>query len=309
MRSPPNIIFGALAVALASCAPAADLLESGINRVRADAPPQHDTATAAAGRALHAQLFVADLHADTLLWRRALDEPVSRGHVDLQRLGEGNVALQAFTIVTSAPTPSGGCIAANGFDLIGPLLWIQRWPMEVRHGLFDRAIHQIARLHAVDAAAGDAFQIIDGVEQLDALNIGGTVGGFIGLEGGHALEGRLENLDRLEAQGLRMFAPTHRFDNALGGASEGCGRTPTSPDGLPLSDFGVQAIRHAFTLNIAVDLAHASALVLRQSVGLALSARKPVVVSHTGFQGTHDQPRNMSDNDVKLVVMTMASSG
>ena len=46
---------------------------------------------------LHKKLLVADLHADSLLWDRDLMQRGSRGHVDIPRLIEGNVALQAFT--------------------------------------------------------------------------------------------------------------------------------------------------------------------------------------------------------------------
>lgn len=297
-----------LALTLAGCGPAADLIEGRINRVKVDIPPQYDKATAAAGRALHDRLFVADLHADALLWRRTLDQPVKRGHVDLQRLAAGNVALQAFTIVTKAPLERDGCIAADGFDPVGPLLWLQGWPADVRRSLFARATHQIDRLQTLDQVAGDAFRVIDSVDQLDVLTVDAStdapVAGFLGLEGGHALEGDADNLDRLEAKGLRMFAPTHRFDNELGGSSEGCGVTRETPKGKPLTDLGDTVMRRAFKLNIAVDLAHASPEVLRQSVGLALAAHKPVLVSHTGFFGSHPKRRNMTDEEVKLVVMT-----
>ena len=47
-------------------------------------------------KALHATLTIVDLHADTLLWKRNLLVRANRGHVDLLRLREGNVALQLF---------------------------------------------------------------------------------------------------------------------------------------------------------------------------------------------------------------------
>ncbi len=43
---------------------------------------------------LHRSLFVVDLHADTLLWDRDMIRRAGRGHVDLPRLIEGNVAPQ-----------------------------------------------------------------------------------------------------------------------------------------------------------------------------------------------------------------------
>jgi len=65
----------------------------------------HATPYAASDKArdLHRKLIVVDLHADSLLWDRDLMARNARGHVDLPRLLEGNVALQAFTIVTKVP--------------------------------------------------------------------------------------------------------------------------------------------------------------------------------------------------------------
>ncbi len=53
--------------------------------------------------ALHSRLFIANLHADSLLWNRDLLKRRNYGHVDLPRLIEGNVALQVFGVVTKSP--------------------------------------------------------------------------------------------------------------------------------------------------------------------------------------------------------------
>src|SRR5437899_2863840 len=49
---------------------------------------------------LHDKLFVADMHADALLWNRDLNEDSAIAHVDVPKLLRGNVSLQAFTVVT-----------------------------------------------------------------------------------------------------------------------------------------------------------------------------------------------------------------
>src|SRR5258706_3401940 len=54
--------------------------------------------------AVHRRMLVADMHADSLLLGRDLLERSSVGHVDLPRLREGNVAVQAFTVATQAPS-------------------------------------------------------------------------------------------------------------------------------------------------------------------------------------------------------------
>jgi len=54
-------------------------------------------------QSLHQSLAIADLHADSLLWKRDLTRFSKTGHVDLPRLQKGNVALQVFTAVTKSP--------------------------------------------------------------------------------------------------------------------------------------------------------------------------------------------------------------
>ena len=53
--------------------------------------------------ALHQQLLVGDLHADSALWGRDLLTRHRWGQVDLPRLIEGGAALQMFTTVTKSP--------------------------------------------------------------------------------------------------------------------------------------------------------------------------------------------------------------
>jgi len=52
---------------------------------------------------LHESLFIADLHSDSLLWKRNLLKRSRIGHMDLPRLREGNVALQVFSSTTKSP--------------------------------------------------------------------------------------------------------------------------------------------------------------------------------------------------------------
>src|SRR5258708_40300318 len=53
--------------------------------------------------ALHARLLVADLHADSLVWGRDLLPHGTRAHLDVPRLIEGGVALQASDVFTKTP--------------------------------------------------------------------------------------------------------------------------------------------------------------------------------------------------------------
>src|SRR5206468_12536938 len=52
---------------------------------------------------LHERLTIVDLHADSLLWGRDLLARGARGHVDVPRMVEGNLALQVFAVPTKVP--------------------------------------------------------------------------------------------------------------------------------------------------------------------------------------------------------------
>ena len=65
-------------------------------------------------RELHQRLFIVDLHADPLLWKRDLTERHDYGMVDLPRLQAGNVGMQVFGSVTK--TPRGQNYESNPSD-------------------------------------------------------------------------------------------------------------------------------------------------------------------------------------------------
>ncbi|MGY2847523.1 hypothetical protein ACVIWU_002598 [Bradyrhizobium sp. USDA 4509] len=83
-----------------------DRAQNRVQRVALDITP--------AATALQASLDVADMHADSLLWKRDLIARSDRGHIDLPRLIEGHYALQVFSSVTKSP--KGQNYDANGAD-------------------------------------------------------------------------------------------------------------------------------------------------------------------------------------------------
>src|SRR5262249_18989293 len=109
---------------------------------------------------LHKKLFIADLHADSLLWNRNLLERGTRGHVDIPRLVEGNVALQAFTVVTKTPRGLNYERNASNTDNITLLAIAQRWPMATWSSLTQRALYQAKKLHQVADRSQGKFVLI-----------------------------------------------------------------------------------------------------------------------------------------------------
>jgi len=247
--------------------------------------------------ALHASLVVGDLHSDTLLWHRSLRVRGNRGHVDLPRLREGNVAVQVFPAVTKAPLGQNyDSNSSQASDLVTLLAVVQRWPFRTWTSLFERAVYQAQRLQQFEAAAPDELRILRSSSDLEALlaqraSGASLVGGLLATEGLHPLEGELANVDRLFAEGYRMMGLQHFFDNALGGSLHG-------ESGAGLTDFGKQVIRHLDALEIVIDVAHSSPAVVDDV--LATTSR-PIVVSHTGIHSACPTARNIDDARMRAI--------
>ncbi len=250
--------------------------------------------------ALHAGLVVGDWHADSLLWKRDIAKRGTRGHVDIPRLIEGGVALQVFTAVTKSPAGQNyASNSADAFDNITPLAIGQLWPPRTWTSLIERAVYQAERLHRVADRAPDRLRVITTRAELDAHLAdraqGGTaVGGLLGIEGAHALEGDIANMDRLEAAGHRIIGLHHFFDNALGGSLHGL-----SNGGL--TDFGRAVVREIEARGMVLDLAHSHAQVARDVIAMT---DMPVIVSHTGLHGFCPVQRNFEDDVMIAVAQT-----
>ena len=250
-------------------------------------------------RALHDQLFVADLHGDTMVWDRDLQSRHDYGHIDLPRLTEGNVSLQVFAAVTKAPRNINFERNAGDTDNITLLAVASRWPPRTWRSLLQRALYQSEKLHREEAASGGALWIVrsraDLAEFLSANALSapghGRTAALLALEGLHPLEGKLENVDQLYEAGFRMAGLTHFFDNELGGSAHGMEKGGLTP-------FGRDVVRRLEEKKILVDLAHASPKVIDDVLAMA---QRPVVVSHTGVQATCPGPRNLSDAHIRAI--------
>jgi membrane dipeptidase len=247
-------------------------------------------------KALHKTLLVADLHADTLMWDRDLLKRGDWGHVDLPRLVEGNVAAQSFTVVTK--TPRGMNIESNSGDTdnITLLALAERWPVTSWINLTERALYQARRLHEASARSNGKLVILRTAQDVtNFLERRKTdteiVAGFLGLEGAHALEGDVNNLDRLYDAGFRMIGLAHFFDNEMAGSAHGVKK-------YGLTDKGRELVWRMEEKRVFIDLAHASPDTINDVLRIAA---QPVIVSHTGVKATCDNTRNLSDDQLKAI--------
>jgi len=309
-------ILGVLIVlAVAWFALAPRIFEQNTNLV--DGKPLPDIRPEA--QKLHDSLMIVDLHADTLLWKRKINDSVDYGHVDLGRLEEGNVGLQIFSSVTKTPRGQNYDRNSAETDNITPLVITQLQPIRTWFSLLERQLYHSAKLHdAVSASEGAMVHI---KEPLDLKTLSETrikksgpkksgaqtsgtktgtkdraaaVGVLFSAEGLQSLEGDIQNLKLLHGAGLRMAGLVHFFDNRLAGSMHG-------EEKGGLTRFGKEVMGQMEAQGIIVDIAHASHAAVADILKIA---RRPVVSSHGGVQAVCNINRNLTDDEIRGVAAT-----
>jgi len=241
--------------------------------------------------------FVADLHCDALLWNRDLTKEKSYGHVDFPRMQKGNVALQAFTIVSKSPSGQNFYKNdGNSFDMITALSIGQGQRVGTWFSLLNRAIYQCLKLHHFASKYDNKFIVVKSKSDFQTLlkkreSDSNVIGGLLGVEGGHCLEGKIENLDKLYNVGVRMLGPTHFFDNELGGSAHGLSAAGLTP-------FGFDVLKKMEEKSMIIDVAHSSEAIIDD---ILRDYKGAILTSHTGVKGTHDTPRNLSDRHLQEI--------
>ena len=228
----------------------------------------------------HRGIHVMDLHADTakLMAKLGYDLAVRHarvlprrfnafGHVDLPRLREGGVAGQFFSFWT-IPKPERGCHRGVTTQL----------------DAMDRAI---------DVHPAELVWTRTGAD-VRAAKAAGKIAALGGIEGGQALESRLDAIEAFSRRGVRYLGLLHLSDNALGRPTYG--RRSDRDTGL--TAFGRDAVRECERCGVIVDLAHVNRRGFFDAIELATVAP---IVSHAGVRGVHDHARNLDDEQIRAI--------
>lgn len=181
-----------------------------------------------------------------------------------------DLALQFYTVGGDSPLFTGGAAPLEG---------------------------ALRRLEHVRAAveAQDGFVIVESVADLDAVAAGRQRGLVLTIEGGSALGAQdttiLRTLHRL---GLRSLNLLWFRANALG---DGVGEAR----GGGLTGFGREVLAEACALGIVPDVSQASD---RTTDDIVAAATVPVIASHSNARAVRDQPRNLTDAQIRAIAAT-----
>ena len=256
------------------------------------------SATVQAGaHALHQTLQIADMHGDTMLWKRSVLESSARGHIDLQRLQAGGVAVQVFSSVSQVPR--GINYQSNAAtDTLWSFSILQLQPPSTWFSPLGRSLYHAGKLQAAVKESdgklvairtrGDLDSLLAARERTSGIR---PIGALFSVEGLQNLEGKIENLDRLYDVGVRMAGLAHFFDNEVAGSMHGERKGGLTP-------LGRAVVAQMERRGIIIDIAHASHATVREVLA---SATRPLVSSHGGVKGTCQENRNLDDEEIRGV--------
>jgi microsomal dipeptidase-like Zn-dependent dipeptidase len=266
------------------------LVESILNRVA----PSPSSSVSPQARELHADLEIVDLHADSPLWGRDLLKKGRRGHADVPRLIEGNVALEVFTAVTKTPRGLNYERNEGNSDNIFWLALAQRWPPATWNSLTARALYLAKRFDQTAASSNGKLVPVRTTQDLLSYlkrrkGNRKITAGLLGIEGAQALDGKIENLEPLFQAGYRYMSLTHFFDDEFAGSSAGVTKGGLTP-------LGHELVRQMNGRGMIIDLAHSSPQTIRDVLA---ESKRPVIYSHGGLQGNCNNRRNLSDEEAR----------
>lgn len=226
---------------------------------------------------IHRRAITVDMHADTA--QRLVDEhadlshQLSDGHLDAVRAQQGGLDAQFFSIWVEPQLFGGG----------GP-------------SAMKRADIQIEAVRELAAKHPETWQLATTADDVRAAVASGKIAALMGLEGGYAIDEKLENVKRYYDMGVRYMSPAWSVSTSWAGSSG-----DAIGEARGLNDFGREVVREMNRLGMMVDVSHVSDKTFWDIVN---TSTKPVVATHSACRAITNVPRNLTDEMITALART-----
>ena len=217
----------------------------------------------------HDRILTLDTHCDTPMFFSQdihFETRDKRILVDLPKMTEGR--LDATIMVAYIPQKG-----------------LETSPKGYADGIFD----QIERIANENSAV---LSIARTPADLLANKMAGRKSIMLGIENGHAIEGKIENLEHFAQRGIVYMTLCHNGDNDI------CDSAKGSQTHGGVSAFGEQVIHRMNELGVMVDLSHAAETSFYNALEISST---PIVCSHSSSKALCNHPRNLSDEQMKAM--------
>ncbi len=239
--------------------------------------PKKQTEVSNDPMSIHQRAIAIDMHADTV--QRVLDEDVdlqqelTDGHLDAVRAKKGGLDAQFFSVWVEPQLFGGG------------------GPRAVK-----RADDQIDAVRALAERHPETWQFATTADEVRKAASEGKIAALLGLEGGYAIDEKLENVERYYKMGVRYMSPAWSISTSWAGSSgDDVGAT------RGLNEFGMDVVREMNRLGMMVDVSHVSDKTFWDIVN---TSTKPVIATHSACRAIADVPRNLTDDMIRALAKT-----
>lgn len=219
-----------------------------------------------------------DLHCDTAFLMSVMKEPIELRQnnlcVDLMKMKQAESMAQFFA----------SFIHMKYFD-----------------GDFDKAYEaalvMMRRTKAEIAKNSDMISLATNYDELMKNHKNGLMSGILTVEEGGIIHGKMERLEELHREGVRLITLTWNFENCFG--------YPNGAEG-GLKPFGIEAVERMNDLGMIVDVSHLSDGgfwdVMKYS-------KKPAIASHSNARRECGHRRNLTDEMIRALAEKGGISG
>ena len=226
---------------------------------------------------IHRRAVAVDMHADTVQFivdeGADINERLATTHLDAPRMREGGLDAQFFSIWVEPQFYGGGGERAVA-----------------------RADEQVAAVRALAERHPETWTLATTAADIRRAASEGKLAALMGLEGGYAIDGKLENVGRYYGAGVRYMSATWTYSLPWAGSS---GDSEGQSRGL--DDFGRQVIREMNRLGMMVDVSHVSDKTFWDIVE---TSTKPVIATHSNCRAIVNVPRNLTDDMIRAIAKT-----
>ncbi|MEL7218633.1 MAG: membrane dipeptidase, partial [Pseudomonadota bacterium] len=178
-------------------------------------------------------------------------------HTDLNRLSQGKVGAQYWSVYVPANLPEAEAVQMT--------------------------MEQIDVMKRLIARFPEGLRYVETADEVERAVADGVVASLLGMEGGHSIGSSLAVLRQMYALGARYMTITHSMNTPWADSAT------DEPKSSGLTEFGEDVIREMNRIGMLVDLSHVSEETMMDALDVA---RAPVIFSHSGVRAINGHARN-----------------
>ena len=138
----------------------------------------------------------------------------------------------------------------------------------------------------------DIVEMVNTPSDIETITAKKKCAAILSVEGAAVLDGKLENVEKLAKDGVKMMTLTWNGENELASGHK-------NPE-MGFTDFGREVVKEMERQNIIVDVSHLNDKGMEQLMGGI--ATKPIIATHSNLRSICSHKRNLTEEMFQYIV-------